>query len=130
MTRKPTMTSRVRDYLSQRRALGYKLHREGRQLLNFAHYADQARHRGPLSSALALRWARLPRAVDRAYHARRLNIVRVFARHQAVLEPATQVPPRHVLGPASAARRLICSPLGNFTNYSGAPAHCPAGFDL
>jgi len=99
MLRKPTMTSRVQDYLSQRRALGYKLHREGCQLLNFAHYADRARHRGPLSSALALRWARLPRAVDPAYHARRLNIVRVFARHQAVLEPETQVPPRHVLGP-------------------------------
>ena len=99
MPRKLTMTSRVQDYLSQRRALGYKLYREGRQLLNFARYTDQSRHRGPLSAALALRWATLPRAVDPAYHARRLNIVRVFARHQAVIEPATQVPPRHVLGP-------------------------------
>ena len=99
MPRKLTMTSRVQDYLSQRRALGYKLYREGRQLLNFARYADQSRHRGPLKAALALRWATLPRAVDPAYHARRLNIVRVFARHQAVIEPATQVPPRHVLGP-------------------------------
>lgn len=99
MPRKLTMTSRVQDYLSQRRALGYKLYREGRQLLNFARYADRSRHRGPLSAALALRWATLPRAVDPAYPARRLNIVRVFARHQAVIEPATQVPPRHVLGP-------------------------------
>ena len=55
------MTSRVQDYLSRRRALGYKLYREGRQLLNFARYADRARHRGPLSAALALRWATLPR---------------------------------------------------------------------
>lgn len=94
------MTSRVQDYLSQRRALGYKLYREGRQLLNFARYADQIRHRSPLTTALALRWATLPQAADPAYHARRLNIVRVFARHQAVLEPATQVPPRHALGPA------------------------------
>jgi len=93
------MTSRVKDYLSRRRALGYKLYREGRQLLNFARYADQARHWGPLRTALALRWATLPRAADPAYHARRLNIVRVFARHQAALEPATQVPPRHLLGP-------------------------------
>jgi len=99
MTLKRTMTSRVGDYLSRRRALGYKLYRESRQLLNFARYADAARHRGPLSTALALRWATLPRAVDPAYHARRLNIVRVFARHQAVLEPATQIPPRHILGP-------------------------------
>ena len=93
------MTSRVQDYLSQRRALGYKLYREGRQLLNFARYADQSRHRGPLNAALALRWATLPQTVDPAYHARRLHIVRVFARHQAVIEPATQIPPRHALGP-------------------------------
>lgn len=100
MRRKPTLTSRVQDYLRQRRVLGYKLFREGRQLLNFAHYADRGRHRGPLTTTLALRWATLPRAADPAYRARRLGIVRVFARHQAVREPATQVPPRHVLGPA------------------------------
>ncbi|MDB6040989.1 MAG: site-specific recombinase XerD [Verrucomicrobiales bacterium] len=94
------MTSRVQSYLRQRRALGYKLFREGRQLLNFARCADRARHRRPLNTALALRWATLPRAADPAYHARRLDIVRVFARHQAVREPATQVPPRHILGPA------------------------------
>ena len=99
MSRKLTMTARVRQYLSQRRALGYKLYREGRQLLNFARYADQSHHRGPLSTALALHWATLPQTSDPAYHARRLNIVRVFARHQARIEPATQVPPRHVLGP-------------------------------
>lgn len=99
MKPKRTMNSRVQDYLGRRQALGYKLYREGRQLLNFARYADRACHRGPLSAALALRWATLPQAADPAYHARRLNIVRVFARHQAVLEPATQVPPRHILGP-------------------------------
>jgi site-specific recombinase XerD len=99
MHQKLTMTSRVQEYLSRRRALGYKLSREGRQLLNFARYADRSRHRGPLTTALALRWATLPQQVEPAYHARRLNIVRVFARHQAVTEPKTQVPPRHVLGP-------------------------------
>lgn len=93
------MTSRVREYLRRRRALGYKLYREGRQLLNFARYADRSRHRGPLTAALALRWATRPQRVERAYHARRLNIVRVFARHQAMIEPQTQIPPRHVLGP-------------------------------
>ena len=93
------MTSRVQEYLKRRRALGYMLYREGRQLLNFARYADRSRHRGPLTAALALRWATLPQQVEPAYHARRLNIVRVFARHQAVTEPKTQVPPRHVLGP-------------------------------
>lgn len=94
------MLSRAQDYLRQRRALGYKLQREGRQLLNFAHYADRTRHRGALSAALALRWATLPQAADPAYRARRLNIIRLFAHHQAVMEPATQIPARHVLGAA------------------------------
>jgi hypothetical protein len=90
------MTSRVQDHLERRRALGYQLYREGRQLLNFARYADQHRHRGPLTVALALRWAMLPAAADPAYHARRLHILRLFARDQALLEPANQIPPRHV----------------------------------
>jgi integrase len=80
--------------------LGYQLYREGRQLHNFARYADRTGHRGPLTATLALRWATLPGEADPAYRARRLDIVRVFARHQSVLEPATQIPPRHVLGPA------------------------------
>jgi len=94
------MTARVREYLTRRRAVGYQRYREGRQLLNFARYAAETPHRGPLTAALALRGATLPPAADPASHARRLNIVRVFARHQAVLDPATQIPPRHVLGPA------------------------------
>lgn len=95
-----TMQSRVQAYLTRRRALGYRLRREGGQLLNFARYADKAGHRGPLTTALALQWATLPRQADPAYRAHRFNIVRVFARHQIVLEPATQIPPRHLLGPA------------------------------
>ncbi len=95
-----SMRSRVQAYLARRRALGYQLHREGRQLMNFAHYADRSGHRGPLTGKLALRWASLPRQAEPAYRARRLDIVRVFARHQVVLEPATQIPARHVLGPA------------------------------
>jgi integrase len=100
MAMKLTMTSRVQAYLARRRALGYKLFREGRQLLNFARYAEESGHRSPLTAGLALRWATLPRDADPAYRARRLDIVRVFARHQSVIEPATQIPPRHVLGPA------------------------------
>ncbi len=97
---KPTMYSRVEIYLQQRRALGYRLHTEGRMLLNFARYADRSGHRGPLTRALALRWAALPRTASRLYWARRLEVVRVFAQHQAAVEPATAIPPRHVFGPA------------------------------
>jgi site-specific recombinase XerD len=94
------MLSRVRAYLEQRRALGYKLQTEGAMLLNFARAADAAGHRGPLTRALALRWAAQPLRADRLYHARRLEVLRVFAGHQVALEPATEIPPRHFFGPA------------------------------
>ena len=101
---KKTVLSKVRAYLAHRRALGFQLKCEGRQLLNFAGYADSLGHQGPLTSQLAVAWASLPRRADRLCWARRLEIVRVFAQHLLVTEPQTQVPPRHLFGPAH--RRL------------------------
>lgn len=101
---KRSMLARVRTYLEQRRALGYKLRIEGQMLLSFARYADRAGHRGPLTRKLALHWAALPKQATRPYRARRLEVVRVFARHQTAVEPATELPPRYVFGPAHGRR--------------------------
>ena len=87
-------------YLAHRRALGFKLLIEGRLLLNFGRFADRCRHRGPLSLQIALRWSTLPQSSDRLYQARRLEVIRTFAKHLALVEPRTMVPPRHLLGPA------------------------------
>ena len=98
------MVSKVRAYLRQRRALGFQLRSEGPQLLEFARYADARRHSGPLTAELAIQWACLPKAADPLWRARRLEIVRTFAKHLALIEPRTQIPPRHVLGPAHRRR--------------------------
>jgi integrase len=95
-----TMLAKVRAYLFRRRALGFQLKCEGQQLQNFARYADRLGHRGPLTNQLAIGWACLPKAADRLYWARRLEIVRTFAQHLVVTEPDTRVPPRHLFGPA------------------------------
>jgi integrase len=94
------MLSKVRAYLVHRRALGFQLKCEGQQLRNFARYADQLGHRGALTNRLAIGWACLPKAANRLYWARRLEIVRTFARHLVITEPKTQIPPRHLFGPA------------------------------
>jgi integrase len=47
-----------------------------------------------------IRWANLPTKADRRYWASRLEIIRRFARHLLLSEPKTQVPPRHLFGPA------------------------------
>ena len=99
-TMKTTMLTKVRAYLVHRRALGFQLKCEGGQLQNFARYADRLGHRGPLTNQLAIGWACQPKDADRLYWARRLEIVRTFARHLVITEPDTQVPPRHLFGPA------------------------------
>jgi integrase len=97
---KRTMLAKVRAYLAERRALGFPLKWAGSQLLNFAHYADRLGHRGPLTNALALGWACLPPSANRPYRARRLETVRTLAQYLLRSEPQTQVPPRHLFGPA------------------------------
>jgi integrase len=100
MNQPDSMRTKVQQYLAFRRGLGYQLRIEGRLLEQFARYADRAGHHGPLTVELALRWARRPRGADQLYWARRLEIVRGFARHLAAVEPATQIPARQLLGPA------------------------------
>jgi len=100
MTTAPTMVTLVEDYLAQRRSLGFRLRIEGQQLLSFARYADATGHRGPLTVDLLVRWATLPSEKLRRFPARRLDCVRPFARYRAALDPATEVPPSSLLGPA------------------------------
>jgi integrase len=94
------MAAKVANYLSYRRSLGYELKWEGRALVGFGHYADRSGHRGPLTLALALKWARLPPEADPSYWARRLTIVRGLAKYLQLEEPGTEVPPVRILGPA------------------------------
>jgi integrase len=103
-TMKKSMCSKVQAYLAHRRALGFQLKSEGLRLLDFARYVDALGHRGPLTNQLAVKWACRPKSADRLWWARRLEIVRTFARHLLLTEPQTQVPPRHWLGPAHCRR--------------------------
>ncbi|MSU32576.1 MAG: hypothetical protein EXS25_07950 [Pedosphaera sp.] len=97
---KTTMLTRVETYLRHRRSLGYALRIEGELLLGFARFGDRCGHRSPPTNRLSLRWATLPSNASRLYKARRLEVVRTIAKHLAAIEPSTEVPPRHVLGPA------------------------------
>lgn len=95
-----TMQKRVEQYVSARRKLGYQMSVQGRELLRFARFADELGHRGPLSTEIALRWARAAQDCSSLYQARRLEVVRCLARHLSALEPGTEVPPKGLLRPA------------------------------
>jgi integrase len=84
------------DYLSIRRALGYKLDAHGRLLADFVSYLDRAGQTA-VTTDLALAWATRPRQATPAWWAARLSMVRQFAAYLATLDPATQVPSTDLL---------------------------------
>jgi integrase/recombinase XerD len=86
------------EYLAMRRALGFKLETQGRHLMSFVRFCEE-RGADRVTADLAVEWAtRTSRGSgDEVYKARRLDAVRIFARHLQALDPATEVPPGDVL---------------------------------
>ena len=95
-----SMEKRVEEYIELKRNLGYSLKTTAGQLLCFARFADENKHRGPLTTSLILRWAQSSKNSSQLYRARRVEIARIFARFEAAFDPRTQIPPRRILGPA------------------------------
>ena len=85
------------DYLALRRALGFKLEREGTELPQLVAYLEVA-GAATLTADLAIAWARLPQHVQPIRWAHRLGSARGFARYLATIDPTTEVPPRDVFG--------------------------------
>jgi integrase len=100
MKKQKTVVAQVKEYISYKRKLGFKLRIEAQQLLNFAKYADKSGHAGPVTTELILKWARLPQKASQLYQARRVEVVRCFAKYQAIFLPKAEIPPSQILGPA------------------------------
>ena len=66
--------------------------------MSFVRFCEE-RSAGHVTTDLAVEWAtRTSRGSDsEAYQARRLDVVRIFARHLQALDPATEIPPDDVL---------------------------------
>jgi integrase/recombinase XerD len=91
-----TLRQGVRDYLSMRRGLGFKLIETGKGLCDFVTFMQ--RRRAPyITLALALAWAQQPSNVQPAHWAQRLSFVRGFARYRSATDPRTQIPPPGLL---------------------------------
>ncbi len=101
----PCMQKLVQEYLEERRSLGFELQIAGEQLMAFARFADQRGHGGTLTEQLIVDWVQgqAKRAKPITW-ARRLEIIRPFARYCARFESATHVPQNGAYGPGH--RRL------------------------
>lgn len=98
-----SMHTLVTSFLAYRRRAGFKLQIAGQQLLQFAAFADQAGHTGPLTRELAIAWATFqPKNAEssRFTAARRIEVLRSFARYHQQFEIDTEIPPIRLFGKA------------------------------
>jgi integrase/recombinase XerD len=92
--------SALAEYLAVRRAVGYRLTEDGRQLGRFVAHLD-ANGIDTVTAAVAVEWAAgTPRG---GHGAHRLTMIRGFARYLQALDPAHEIPPTGLL-PARTTR--------------------------
>lgn len=93
MSASSTMLARANAYLTDRRQLGFALDRSGSLTLAFSRFADAEGHVGPLTADIVLRWAKEKAArADPFTWAKRVAVLRPFARYLSECEPATAFP--------------------------------------
>jgi len=95
------LQAKVDDYLAERRQLGFELHSMEYALTSLANYAASSCHEGALTAELMTEWARLDKKQSHlpATGARRIEMVRPFARWLCQFEPLTEVPDESAFGP-------------------------------
>jgi integrase/recombinase XerD len=84
------------EYLSLRNKLGFEIGEIQATLTKFIAFL-MARGSPHVTTELAVQWAREPQHVAPARHARRLGIVREFARYLSATDARTEVPPPGLL---------------------------------
>lgn len=84
------------EYVAARRALGTTLEEPAQTLRHFVRFLARKKARF-ITIPLALEWSQESRGVQRATWARKLSMVRQFARWLSASEPRHQVPPARLL---------------------------------
>ena len=86
----------LRQYVAARRALGTQLREPAKTLSGFIQFLGRKKAKF-ITIPLALDWSQQSKNVQRATCARKLSMVRQFARWLSVIEPRHQVPPPRLL---------------------------------
>jgi integrase/recombinase XerD len=107
MSERPPLRVALEDYLSLRRALGFKLQTAGRLLGQFVSHLEE-RGLDTITIDDALEWVSLPAEASAYWRAIRLSAVRGFAAYLAAIDPKVQVPPPAMMrnGPCRATPYL------------------------
>ena len=87
-----SLQTSVRDYLTMRRALGFKLQRHEAHLQDFVAFMKR-HHARRVTGKWMVRWVRENRSTDPSYQGLRFAAVRSFAIYHSTVDPRTEVPP-------------------------------------
>ena len=91
-----SLQEHLSEYVAARRALGTRLQEPAQTLRHFIDFLNRKKARY-ITIQLALEWTQQSHGVQRATWARKLSMVRQFARWLSALEPRHQVPPHRLL---------------------------------
>ena len=91
-----SLKDHLTEYVTARRSLGTRLEEPAQTLLQFVNFLARKRSRF-ITIRLALEWSQKSKNVQRATWARKLSMVRQFARWMSAIDPRHQVPPRRLL---------------------------------
>ena len=91
-----SLQDHLRQYVAARRALGTQLREPAKTLSGFIQFLERKKSKF-ITIALALEWSQQSEDVQRATWARKLSMVRQFARWLSVTEPRHQIPPPRLL---------------------------------
>jgi integrase len=91
-----SLPEHLRQYVAARRALGTRLPESAKTLCGFVQFLGRKKSKF-ITIPLALEWSQQSKNVQPATWARKLSMVRQFARWLSVIEPRHQVPPPRLL---------------------------------
>jgi integrase len=87
-----SLRQHAEEYLTARRALGFKLRSEGYLLTSFVTFADQSGAE-LITTELVVAWTLRAVTTDLNNLAKRMRVVRFFARYLYAIDPRNEVPP-------------------------------------
>ncbi len=88
---RPDLLHSAQEYLALRRALGFRLYHETWLLPDFVGFLT-AHDSAFITTDLAVQWAQQPADASARWCAKRLAVIRCFARHQRAFDPRTEIP--------------------------------------
>lgn len=96
MTAPASLLQYAEQYVTMRRALGYKLVDTEALLMRFIDHLERSGE-NTITTATAVRWATTTTRASPRWQRRRLSVVRGFARHLHAFDPTCEVPPTGLL---------------------------------